>query len=70
MRSASTDATRRRAVFGALALGWLLLCAFDLLGLPAFVAVLVLGLLALQTLPPDASAPNRGVVPSRGDTIG
>jgi murein DD-endopeptidase MepM/ murein hydrolase activator NlpD len=69
VRSASTDATRRRVVVGALALGWLLLGAFGLLGLPAFVAVLVLGLLALQTLPPDASAPNRGVVVSRRNLV-
>ena len=36
-----------------------------LLGVPWFVAVLVLGLLALLTIPPDASAPSRTVVVSR-----
>lgn len=65
MRSAWTETARRRVVFGALALCWLLLGVFGLLGLPAFVAVFVLGLLALKTLAPDGSAPNRTVVASR-----
>ena len=65
MRSAWTETTRRRVLYGALALGWLLLGVFGLLGLPAFVAVFVLGLLAFKTLEPDAAAPNRTVVVSR-----
>ena len=65
MRSASTESTRRRVVYGALALGWLLLGVFGLLGLPAFVAVFVLGLLAFKTLEPDAAAPTRTVVASK-----
>ena len=69
MRSAWTDSTRRRVVFGALALGWLLLGVLGLLGVPSFVAVLVLGLLALKTLPPDASAPNRTVVVSPRNVV-
>jgi hypothetical protein len=65
VRSAWTETTRRRVLFGALALCWLLLGVFGLLALPAFVAVVALGLLALKTLPPDDSAPNRTVVASR-----
>ena len=62
MRSAWTETTRRRVLFGALALGWLLFGVFAQLGLPAFVAVFVMGLLALKTLEPDAAAPTRMVV--------
>jgi len=69
VRSAWTEPDRRRVVFGALALCWLLLGVFGLLGLPAFVAVLVLGLLALKTLPPDASAPNRTVLVSQRNVV-
>jgi hypothetical protein len=65
VRSGWTETTRRRVVFGALALCWLLLGVFGLLGLPAFAAVFVLGLLALKTLEPDGSAPNRTVAVSR-----
>jgi hypothetical protein len=65
VRSVWTEATRRRVLYGALALFWLLLGVFGLLGLPAFVAVVVLGLLALKTLPPDEREPNRTVVASR-----
>jgi murein DD-endopeptidase MepM/ murein hydrolase activator NlpD len=65
VRSAWTETTRRRVLFGALALGWLLLGVFALLGLPAFVAVFVLGLLAFKTLEPDAAAPTRTVVASK-----
>jgi hypothetical protein len=69
VRSAWTESSRRRVVFGALALCWLLLGVLGLLGLPSFVAVLVLGLLALKTLPPDASAPHRTVVVSRRNVV-
>ena len=65
MRSAWTETPRRRVVYGALALGWLLLGVFGLLGLPAFVAVFVLGLLAYKTLEPDSAAPTRTVVASK-----
>ena len=65
MPSAWTETTRRRVVFGALALGWLLLGVFGALGVPAFVAVVVLGLLALKTLEPERGTPNRTVVVSR-----
>jgi hypothetical protein len=65
VRSGWTESIRRRLVAGALALGWLLLAVFGLLGLPAFAVVVVLGLLVLQTLEPDKSAPNRRVVASR-----
>ena len=65
MRSAWTETSRRRVVFGALALGWLLLGVLGLLGVPAFVAVFVLGLLAFTTLEPDAAAPTRTVVASK-----
>ena len=65
MRSAWTETTRRRVLFGALALCWLLLGVLGLLGLPAFVAVFVLGLLAFKTLEPDAAAPTRTVVASK-----
>ena len=65
MHSGWTESIRRRIVAGALALGWLLLAVFGLLGLPAFFVVIVLGLLALQTLEPDETAPNRRVVASR-----
>ena len=69
MPSAWTETTRRRVLFGALALGWLLLGVFGLLGLPAFVAVFVLGLLAFKTLEPDAAAPTRTVVASRRNVV-
>jgi hypothetical protein len=42
-----------------------LLGVLGLLGLPAFVAVFVLGLLAFKTLEPDAAAPTRTVVASK-----
>jgi hypothetical protein len=63
--SAWTETTRRRVLFGALALCWLLLGVLGLLGVPAFVAVFVLGLLAFKTLEPDAAAPSRTVVGSK-----
>ena len=69
MRSAWTETTRRRVLFGALALCWLLLGVFGLLGLPAFVAVFVLGLLAFKTLEPDAAAPTRTVVASKRNVV-
>ena len=69
MPSAWTETTRRRVLFGALALGWLLLGVLGLLGLPAFVAVFVLGLLAFKTLEPDAAAPTRTVVASRRNVV-
>jgi murein DD-endopeptidase MepM/ murein hydrolase activator NlpD len=62
VRSGSTESTRGRVLFGALALGWLLLGVFGLLGLPSFLTVLVLGLLMLSTLEADESAPNLAVV--------
>jgi hypothetical protein len=65
VRSGWTESTRRRVVYGALALGWLLLGVFGLLGLPAFAAVFLLGLLALLTLEPDDGTPNRTVVASK-----
>jgi hypothetical protein len=65
VRSGWTESTRRSVVSGALALGWLVLGVFGLLGMPAFAAVFVLGLLALLTLEPDENAPNRTVVTSR-----
>ncbi len=68
MRSAWTETTRRRVLFGALALCWLLLGVLGLLGLPAFVAVFVLGLLAFKTLDPDA-APTRTVVATKRNVV-
>jgi hypothetical protein len=65
VRSGWTEATRRRVLFGALALCWLLPAAFGLLALPAFVAVFVLGLLTLKTLEPERGTPSRTVVVSR-----
>jgi hypothetical protein len=67
VRSSWTEPTRRRVVYGGLALGWLLLGVFGLLGVPGFAAVFVLGLLAQKTLEPDA--PNRTVPASRRNVV-
>jgi murein DD-endopeptidase MepM/ murein hydrolase activator NlpD len=69
VRSAWTETTRRRVLFGALALCWLLLGVFGLLGLPAFVVVLVLGLIAFKTLEPDGAAPTQTIVASKRNVV-
>ena len=72
MSSTSTPTVRRRVhippavrnwVFGGLALAWYAVTTFGPLGLPNFAVVVVLGVLVMLSVEPDARSPTRGVTP-------
>ena len=74
----STSTVRRRAnippavrnwIFGGVALAWYAVSTFGPLDLPAFAVVVVLGVLVMLSVEPEACSSTRGVTPTRRNVI-
>jgi len=59
----------RNGVFGAVALAWYAVNTFGPLDLPAFAVVVVLGVLVMLSVEPEACSSTRGVTPTRRNVI-
>jgi Peptidase family M23 len=66
---ARTASAVLRCGFAGLALVWYAVTTFGTLGLPNFTVVVVLGVLVMLSVEPDAGVPRRGIAPTRRNLV-